>query len=217
MERCDALLKIKNFRDDEFNKKIEHQKLPNERKKLLFGILKGDIEIDCFCKIDIEEYALKCLLPEVYEKMPHDGHVYSSGELYEYDPPKNGQNIIKHGLGFGEVVSYSKKFGTLLVPCPDDKDEERLVVFSDLNLENRIYKLQLPLSELKDLNFIISIVSNSGGKFRFISSRIMSSKKKKYRETIQQSLRGVSFVDKNSKEKFVDRCVEIVDRDLIVV
>ena len=152
---------------------------------------------------------------KLYEKMPHDGHVYSSCELYEYDPPKNGKNIIKHGIKFGDVVSYSKKFGTLLVPCPDDKDGERYVVFSDLNLENGIYKLQLPLSELKDLNFIISIVSKSGGKFRFISSRIMSSKKKKYRETIQQSLRSVKFVDKNSKQQFVERCVEIIERDLI--
>ena len=135
MDRFEAWQAIRCLSKEEFEEKIKPQGLPKERHDLLFKFIQGEIQASYSCKPDIEEYALKILMPEVYAALPHERHPYSSCELYEYDPPKNGQNFIKHGLGFGEVVSYSTQFGTLLVPCPDDKDRERYVIFSDLKLK----------------------------------------------------------------------------------
>ena len=74
-------------------------------------------------KIDIEEYALKIIFPDVYNQSMITEHLYSTCDLYEFNPAKNGQNVIKHGIGFQDVVSYSKKFGTLIISCPDKNDE----------------------------------------------------------------------------------------------
>jgi hypothetical protein len=214
MDRVDAWQAIKGLSKEEFEEKIKPLGLPKHRQDLLFQFIQGEIQVSYSCKIDIEEYALKHLIPEFYESIPHDGHPYSSCELYEYDPPKNGQNIIKHGIGFGEVVTYSRKFGTLLIPIPDEKDGQRYVVFSDLNLKREVGELEMPPPTIREMNYTISITILREGKFRFISSRLLSSKKKKYEETIAQAL-GEIITDAQASQSFVDHCVEILERDLI--
>lgn len=207
-----------NILKNEINKKGAHEILKktginNARFKLLTEVINGRVSVNYPEIWDIERYALKYLLPEEYKSLALGDHCYSSSELYEYDPPKNGQNIIKHGLSFGEVVSYSKKFGTLLVPCPDEKDGERLVIFSDVVLED--YTLSLPLDNIDSSteNFTLSIAQSRNGKFRFISSRLLS--KNNYKENMDQAFRNIYKDDKESKNAFVDRCVEIIKRDLI--
>lgn len=214
MDRLEALQAIRHINKEEFEDKIKLQGLPKERQDLLFKVIQGEIQVGYSCKPDIEDYALKSLMPEVFKSLPHDGHPYSSCELYEYDPPKNGQNIIKHGIGFGEVVSYSSQFGTLLVPCPDDSDGERCVIFSDLNLELEGNELALPPSGIREVNYTLSIAHYRDGRFRFISSRLMSSRKEKYRKTMEQAF-GEIIADALARQAFIDRCVEIVETDLI--
>lgn len=214
MNKFDAWQNIKQLSKEDFENKISPLGLPKNRKDLLFKFIQGEIQVSYSCKPDIEEYAIKILTPDVYASLPHEGHPYSSGEFYEYDPPKNGQNIIKHGIGFGEVVSYSKLFGTLLVPCPDDRDGERCVIFSDLNLERDGDELELPPPGIGKINYTISIVHNRNGKFRFISSRIMSSNKTKYRKTMAQIF-GDIIPNDLARNDFIDRCVEIVETRLI--
>lgn len=218
MEIFNALQKIRGLTEGEFNKKLSnHEKsknLPKDRRRLLFEIIKGRKSVDYTCSVDIERYAIQCLLPEIPSSLLHEHHLYSRGDLYEYDPPKNGCNIIKHGISFGEVVSYSKRFGTLSVACQNDK-EERLVVFSDLNLDNGTYKLQLPLKGARELNYILSIAEHrrSGSGFRLISSRIMSSKEKKYRETMKQSFKNI-YSSESDKDNFTNYCVEYIKKNL---
>jgi hypothetical protein len=214
MDRVDAWQIIKGLSKDEFEEKIKSQRLPEDRQDLLFKFIQDEIQVSYACKTDIEEYALKRLLPEFYESIPLNGHPYSSSELYEYDPSKNGQNIIKHGIGFGEVVSYSRQFGTLQIPIPDEIDGQRYVVFSDLNLKREGDELEMPPPGIREMNYTISITILREGKFRFISSRLLSSKKKKYQETIAQAL-GEIIPDAQARQGFVDRCVEILERDLI--
>ncbi|AVR87320.1 hypothetical protein [Thauera aromatica] len=215
MDISGAWRAIKNLSKKEFEEKINSESLPKNRKDLLFKFIQGEIQVSYNCKLDVEEYALKYLMPYFYNSIPHEGHPYSSGELYEYDPPKNGQNIIRHGIGFDEVVSYSRKFGTLLVPIPDKIDRERCVIFSDLDLRREEDQLEIMHpSKIRDMNYTISIASLRNGKFRFISARLLSSKKKKYVETIAQALREVVH-DERARRDFIDRCVEILEKNLI--
>lgn len=214
MTREEALSLLKNLTVEEFSKNIEDLNLPEKRVQEFYDVVIEKTSIDSFSQFDIQEFALKLILPESYDEFKTDSHLYSTCELYEFNPAKNGQNLVKHGVGFGEVVSYSKRFGTLNIPCPDSNDSERIVSFSDFDLENK-YKPDFPLSEFDGTRYCLSIVKIVSGKFRFISSRFLSSNKKKYIDTIYQSLRSVNFPDEASKHDFVARAVEILERDLI--
>lgn len=214
MDRSKAWQAIRRLSKAEFEEKIKPQGLPRDREDLLFKFIQGEVPLSYSCKLDLEEYALKRLVPEVYGSLAREVHPYSSNGIYEYDPAKNGQNMLKHGVGFGEVVSYSKLFGALLVPCPDSTDGERYVIFSDLNLQREGDALELPLPGIKRMNYVISIVHPRDGKYRFISSRLMSSKKAKYRTTMKQAF-GEIIPDAQALEGFIDHCVEIVETGLI--
>lgn len=214
IDRGEAWQQICRLSRNAFEEKIKSEKLAKEREDLLFKFLQGAIQVSYGCKQDIEEYALKSLLPDLYKLLPHERHQYSSCEMYEFDPPKNGQNIIKHGIGFGEVVSYSRQFGTLMVPLPVVEGEQRCVIFSDLNLTRKGDKLQLPLSGVREMNYTISIAERKKDRFRFISSRLLSTKKEKYEITIAQALREI-IPDEQARQGFISRCVEFLEAHLI--
>lgn len=202
---------------NEINKVGAHEKLKktginNDRFKLLAQVINGGVSVNYPDIWDIERYALKYFLPKEYKYLALGDHCYSSGKLYEYDPPKNGQNIIKHGLSFGDVVNYSKKFGTLLVPCPDEQDGERVVIFSDIVLKDKNISLPLDNIDSSTENYTLSIAQSRNGKFRLISSRFLS--KNSYKKNMDQAFVNIYKEDKESKNAFVDRCVEIIERDL---
>lgn len=187
--------------------------LPEKRAQEFYDVVIGKASIDSFSQFDIQEFALSLFFQEKYNEFKTDSHLYSTCELYEFNPAKNGQNLVKHGVSFREVISYSKNFGSLNIPCPHSKDGERIVSFSDLDLENN--KLGFSLSEIQGARYCISIVKNINGKFRFISSRFISSKKDKYTKTIFQSLRSVNFPDEKSKTDFVNYIVQYFENSLI--
>lgn len=214
MDRDEALNVIAGLSKEDFEERIKPQKLPKDRQDLLFSFMQGEIQVSYACKPDIEDYALKSLIPEIYEILPHEGHPYSTCDNYEYDPPKNGQNIIKHGIGFGEVVSYSNQFGRLMVPVPNNNEEndERLVIFSNLNLVPSINRLQMPLDSIEAKKYsVMSVTHYRDKKFRFITAKILSSTREKYRRAIAQTLRDIG----QEKQSFVDHCVEVLERDLM--
>lgn len=215
MDRFDAWNTIKGLSKEGFEKKMEKSCLSKDRKDLLFKFIQGEIEVSYTCRHDIEAYALKCLASCFYSTISFERHQYSSCELYEYDPPKNGHNIIKHGIGFGEVVSYSRNFGTLKVSIPNEKngDKERHAILSDLYLKPGRDKLELGPPDSREINCTISIASLTDGKFRFISARVLSSKKKKYEKTIAQAI-GKIIRDEQTRQGVINRCVEILERDL---
>lgn len=189
--------------------------IPENRVNILYEFIHGKIHLPYPFSWDLAEFALKALDRETFNSLPPRTHAYADNEDYEYDPPKNGQNILKHGLGFGEVVSYSQKFGTLTVPFPDHTDSERVAIFSDLILARDIDKLELPLQKTKKVNYVVTFATQrNNGRFRLFSSRLMSSKRKKYRNTLEQGLQNFP-IEESKKEAFFDRCAEIIETHLI--
>lgn len=58
----------------------------------------------------------------------NERNIMSYGDLRQYNPKKNGLNILKHGLSFDEVLSTkNNSFGTLLVRVFEDGDQREIV------------------------------------------------------------------------------------------
>lgn len=199
---------LKAISKDDFHKKLKRLGMPLDRIDVFYEIISGRRHIEYPHCWDIQRFALKTFCPEKYKEMLLGDHCYSKSDLCEYDPPKNGGNIIKHGISFLEVISYSRNFGSLIVTCPDKDDLERSVIFSGLDLTEQ--KIKLPLESFRNETDLctLSIVQTRGTRFRFISTRIMS--KLKYRETMNQAFKNIYANDKNLKSDFVNRCVEII-------
>lgn len=142
-----------------------------------------------------------------------ENHTYSTSELYDYDPPKNGQNIIKHGLSFREVVNYSFQFGTLLAPCPDNNNGTRCVIFSDLDSGDNGRNLELPISGMAGKLYTMSIAQQSSKKFRFVSSRILSGNS--YKAIMGRAVKNIYQNNPAEKDAFLKRYIEIVEHYLL--
>jgi len=212
----EALKLINNINKEDFSKKISGQKLSKDREEILFSIIKNKLEVGYPEIWDIQRYALQTLYPEHYVTLSLSDHIYSNGEIYEYDPPKNGKNIIKHGISFGEVYSFSEKFGTLNVPCPDANDQSRYVIFSDLLLGENGKNLSVPIPGIIKRNtvYTLSIAKIFDKKIRLISSRVMSRNKNKYRNTMDQAFKNIYNDNPAEKKAFVNRCIEIIETHL---
>lgn len=211
MNRLEAYQAIRNLSQVEFLEKLRPQNLSKDRESLLFDIVQGTFKVRFDFEIDLKEYVIKTFFPEEYKTLGNPSNPYAPTQFYEYDLAKNGQNIIKHGLGFGEVVSYSNNFGTLMIPLIPKLDEKRLVIFSELNLRSNINKLELPPVGVKNVNYVMSIVESTDDiKFRFISSRLLSSKRKKCEQTIAQAVRDL-FDDDQERSIFISRSMEILE------
>lgn len=209
----EALRVLQNITYEDFQARIKSQGLSGVRTELLLEVIKSKKKVEFYLGVDIQRYALKCLFPDLYANLALGNHIYSTSELYEYDPPKNGQNIIKHGLSFREVVSYSSQFGTLLVPCPDNNNGTRCVIFSDLDAGIDGGNLELPISSMTGKLYTMSIAQHSSEKFRFISSRILS--KNSYKEIMGRAFKNIYQDDSAAKDAFVKRCIEIVEEHLL--
>lgn len=204
----EALLMLSSISEEEFIDKIEKEELPIIRKEILFDIMKNRKSID-FPEIwDIQWYALKTLFPEYYKSLEDKNHPYCKDDFcLEYDPPKNGANIIKHGISFREVVHGSKDFGRLMVNCKDNI----CVVFS----KHSGCDYLLPLnSKKKECLYILSITKNINGKFRMISSRVFNKKEtdnyKKIRAMFKGAFREIHGDDLDKENEFIERCIEIL-------
>jgi uncharacterized DUF497 family protein len=191
----------------------ESRGLSVDRRDLLFKFIQEEVQVNSIYKLDIERGVLKWLLPEKYKLLSYVDDLSSKCGLHEYDPPKNGQNIIKHGIGFCEAVSYSKNFGSLTVPCSDKNDGERLVIFSDLDTGDNGNNLQMPLKNMSGLVCVITIAEQRSTGFKFISSRRMSSKN--YRNDMKKDFKNIFVNDPKAKKEFIDDCVKTVERDLL--
>jgi hypothetical protein len=197
--------------------RAHHSKLElsKDRAEALFDVINGTKDVEHFTALDIHLFCLKKIFPAQYSKAQAQEieHAYSKSDLYEFDPPKNGQNVMKHGISFCEVVSFSKKFGTLMVPCPDKTDTERLVVFSDLTIDSG-YHLALPLNSMdftKEI-YTLSIVQQRGRGFRFISSRTFG--RESYKKAMNQSFKGIYQNSPKKKNLLTIRCCEILEQNL---
>lgn len=187
-----------------------------DRKELLYTFIKSN-EILNFIDVDIAAYAVKALRTDEYASCFISEHNYSNQEWFEYDPPKNGQNIIKHGLSFTEIVDLSEgHFGSLLVYLPkkQDCDEGRKVIFSGIKVDKLHNKVSFPFNIENGYSTTMSIVTkrnkNRPG-YRFISSRLMS--KDDYQSNIKQAF-GKIIENPNNRMQFIDECVKYVEKHL---
>lgn len=204
---------LQNISEDEFLERAVGYNIPIKRKRLLFNIIKRQVSCGFYEWVDCSRFALKILVPERVELYNCGGHINSNSEFYEFDPVKNGANIIKHGLGFREVVSYSELFGTLSVPCPNETDGYRTVIFSDLNTGPDGERLNFPLKKVRGTIYTLSVGQNLGGRYRLISARRLSGKS--YAQDMKQSFKGIYDDDPEKKAEFVSRCSAIIEQHLL--
>lgn len=215
MNRSEVLKRIRELSSEDFIEKIAHLELPEKRAQKFYEVINGIINFENIDdRRDIEEFALKNVFLDChYSEIEKIEHITSNGQLHEFDPAKNGQNIIKHGLSFSEVFSFSENFGMPMILIPPD-DADTFVLFSRLFYPFQ-YELSLPLFEMKDrMYYILSIIEVRGEKRRYISSRFLSSKKRKYAETIKQVLKEVGFPNKPSRDSFIEECVQRLKENL---
>lgn len=198
----------------ELSIKLKCLNLPQNREDILKKILTGESELDTHEEIDIKIYALKALFPGSHDSLKLKETLCSKSEFYHYDPAKNGQNIIKHGISFRDIVNFSSKFGTLMVPCPETNNEQRVVIFSDLSINDKYSKLSLPLetSEIRTKFYTLSVAQQTLIGFRFISSRIIS--RRKFSKTMKNAFKNIYPDSPELKQVFINRCIEILRRDL---
>lgn len=153
---CIRKLSRVEFRNQE---QFKNDGLREERINLLYDIVveKSHPHISYPMIWDLWCYALKSVCPDEFRKMNLKPHLYANGLHGEwvYDPAKNGKNIIKHGISFGEVASYAPRFSSLGFPSESQDGEKRWIGFSDLNLKKShkfmpANKLELPLDTFAD-------------------------------------------------------------------
>lgn len=200
--------------ETELSLKLKLLKLPQDREDILKKILTGKNGLDISEELDIRIYALKALFPDSYDSLKLKETLFSKSELCHYDPAKNGQNIMKHGVSFREIISFSTQFGTLMVPCPETNNERRIVIFSDLSLDNKKFHLSLPLegSETRTKFYTLTVAQQIPAGFRFISSRFIS--RRKFSKTMKNAFRNIYPDNPEQKQEFINHCIEILKRDL---
>jgi len=205
---------FKNMPETELSLKLKVLNLPQEREGILKEILIGKKRLDIADEIDIKIYALKALFPDSQDSLKLKETIFSNSELCQYDPAKNGQNIIKHGVSFREIVSYSTQFGTLMVPCPETNNERRIIIFSDLSIDNRKYHLSLPLetSETRSKFYTLTVAQQIPAGFRFISSRIIS--RKRFAKTMKNAFKNIYIDNPEQRQDFINHCIEILRHHL---
>jgi len=192
------------------------QGLSKKRRELLCKFIKGELQIEPIAACDIKAYLSKRLGSYFCNGHFQGQHPYADNDDYTYDPAKNGENIIKHGISFNEVYSYSPNFGTMLVPVPDKTDVARYVMFCDLDIASDTNKLVMPPCSIENrkMAYVICIIDCSSGKLRFISARFLSEKRRKYERTIEQTLERLD-IKKKEKKDFILHCLDFFERNLI--
>lgn len=163
--------------------------LSEERTEFLKKLLNGTYKLS----IDACNEIFRCLVKKNYENKGDmdsydqlelaENNIISNGSCWEYDPAKNGQNIIKHGIEFGSVASYGGgDFGRLIsYTAPgrwinedgEEKEEERCIVFSKYYTNGADKTFFLDRFKDDAILCIASVVTMERLKFRFISSRVI--------------------------------------------
>lgn len=203
----------------DFHSLLSGKGLSPERIEVLQNVVRGEQEIDdVYALLDVHLFAIKVAFPSEYEVANVPPHDAASKHLVTYDPQKNGHNLIKHGLAFGETYSFSKDFGTLMVPCPNERDGERVAIFSKLVVPEGS-ALLLPTGKIKDRSDLCTMtsatVTDEG--FRFITSRAFD------RDTWQEALNNAAAkiypdkADSATKKKFIEECDDLVRAELFDV
>lgn len=185
-----------------------------ERTDLLRAIIRGEHEIDHpYTLLDIHLFCLKALHKQAYLQAQVPPHRAASSVLLTYDPPKNGQNLLKHGLTFPEVITCSPHFGALQLPCPNAADGERLVVLSKFDIPKGV-SLELPtpiILERQDLcTLTVAVLAEEG--YRFISSRTFH--RDNWGKVLDGAVKEIYEDEPEKRDAFLQACQQAVETDL---
>lgn len=188
--------------------------ISKERLNLLHDVLSGTQDVrNLDSRVDIQLFALKTVFKAEYlaaKVKPLEGE---TKHLITYDPPKNGQNIIKHGLSFTELATYSPGFGILMVPCPSKDDCERLVIFNRLEV-HEAYEFDLPTKVMRERSDLctLTIALTEGEGFRVISSRPFH--RDNWDKIMAAELKGIYADEPKEKKSFIEKCQKKVEGEL---
>lgn len=64
----DALRILQNITNEDFQKSTKSQGLSRARAELLLEVIKHKKKVEFYLGVDIQRYALKCLLPDFYAR-----------------------------------------------------------------------------------------------------------------------------------------------------
>jgi hypothetical protein len=205
----EALQLLAELHDDDLKRRLNTLGLATDRQDLLYELIRGKKKVGFYTKVDIQRFAFKALFPEAYKQLVLGHHLYSSSDLYEYDPPKNGQNMIKHGFSFAEVASHSSNFGTYIVACPDARDGTRYVMFSTIDAGLGDTRLDFPMPAVKGKVAVMSVAAIVDCKFRFISARFLSFNSRK--KILKGAFKNLCMDDPVSKAVFMESCMRKIE------
>lgn len=119
----------------------------------------------CILKILLSKRAYKKLLEKIGNQ-----NISSDGYLVCYDPAKNGQNILKHGMIFHAVHSYS--YGHFPLISPNRKGRQVLFTRYYFEGNNHIYMCEEKPD--KKYSFVATVFDlTDDGRMMFITSRII--------------------------------------------
>lgn len=119
----------------------------------------------CILKILLSRGAYKRLLEEIGQH-----NLSSDVGLIRYDPAKNGQNILKHGLIFHAVHSYSHGHFPLISP----NRSGRQVLFTRYYFEGNNHTYMCEEQPKKKYSFVASVFDLTyEGNMKFITARMV--------------------------------------------
>lgn len=186
--------------------------LGSERIKIVEKIFSGDIDHGVCATNDVLRFIANKLNQPAYSllNLPAN-NLCSESEFVSYDPVKNGLNIVKHGLEFHGVHSYSNgTFGRLIVPTGNQSKEERFVIFSKYKITGSKSPYLPSKIKNRDEIFVATVASPRGSGFRFISSSILSSNRKRCEERVFEIIKDV-VEDETQMNAVRSRSMEILD------
>lgn len=119
----------------------------------------------CILKILLSKGAYKRLLEEIGQH-----NLCSDMGLIRYDPAKNGQNILKHGIIFHAVHSYSYGHFPLISPNRGG----RQVLFTRYYFEGNNHTYMCEEQPKKKYSFVASVFDSTlEGNMKFITARMV--------------------------------------------
>lgn len=190
---------------------LDTNKLPKDLdasgRDKLYAMLQRSIHLDTFTELDVQLFAMSALFDERYDVNPDAGHPGLVAINTEYDPPKNGANVVKHGLSFNDITQTST-FGTLMVRVPHERDGERVVIFSTLDAGDKGARMTLPRREIHEVIYTLTIAQQIGFKFRLISSRRISPGR--LRRDIKGAVKDLKL-PLEEQSSFVDHCTARIE------
>ena len=163
------------------DKIIKYLEADNEKKNMLMYLLMH-AALDTRINIDNEEdtrHDILCCVAKALNLSPiPNENIYSKNSLYQYNPAKNGKNILKHEISFNDVASYLSDSAVVIIETDPNN-----------NRSNKIYLLKT--KENKNIIAVCEIRET----LRFITARHLGDSKESIEKGILCAVRDENLDD----------------------